>query len=816
MAACAVGGRDGAKPPQPHPGNGQRLMVVEPVPLTTTTPPPPPTAAAAAAAPARQIIRPSVSELSREARTNILCTVTGCGKILPNTPALSMHLVKSHRVQDCNVNPTVKKDLKSSVQKLYCCPIEGCPRGPNRPFSQFALVKQHFMKIHAEKKHKCDKCNNSYGTEWDLKRHAEDCGRIFQCTCGCPYASRPALLSHIYRTGHEIPAEHRDPPRKKRKSEWLNQNHLNKVAKEKQKVQAVQEPMEMNKRACIENSFGDDCSNQTPAPAKQIQKLLLPKPKVALVKLPIMHFTHLPVLLSSGTSMDNSVKSIVVAVDNQGSVVSTMHILPTSVGTLVPTLEAKSLNFKGGLPISKVASVMMVEPVSAAVQVNMDSDFANNQGLPSFGDLGQKSKCISMNVQTDKSYLAQNMAPESLATYCSTESTVPACAQTDLSFSAQVLLPVSVQTQTFEPDTKITTSISAQTDTFGQSFPSSGVSRKTQTSLVNYAHDKGPAVQALINANNHEDIFNHTLVPSYGVCRQTQTTFALGAMDMDQRLSQTTNHADLLQNSKSVVDFHIQSTLLQQNPMTDNQTQTINLFNDLENILSESISGHSLENRGLLSDASNASAESMTSSQTQSAGIDFDIEEFLSASNIQTQTEENEFGAVQTESALESLDIETQTDFLFSDHPAQAYNGRGQSNYLGLEMFDTQTQTDFNFLLDSSPHLPLDSIFKQSSFSISTESSGTETQTDVCSRNNFSSVTESHVRLNCAETQTTSSSFDNLGSLFFTSNETQTVMDDFLLADMAWNTMESHFSSVETQTCDEIFSLFRNTDKSSN
>lgn len=27
-------------------------------------------------------------------------------------------------------------------QKLYCCPIEGCPRGANRPFSQFSLVKQ--------------------------------------------------------------------------------------------------------------------------------------------------------------------------------------------------------------------------------------------------------------------------------------------------------------------------------------------------------------------------------------------------------------------------------------------------------------------------------------------------------------------------------------------------------------------------------------------------------------------------------------------------------------------------------------------------
>lgn len=65
------------------------------------------------------------------------------------------------------------------------------------------------MKMHAEKKHKCDKCTNSYGTIWDLKRHILDCGKTFQCTCGCPYASRTALLSHIYRTQHEIPVEHR-------------------------------------------------------------------------------------------------------------------------------------------------------------------------------------------------------------------------------------------------------------------------------------------------------------------------------------------------------------------------------------------------------------------------------------------------------------------------------------------------------------------------------------------------------------------------------------------------------------------------------
>lgn len=49
--------------------------------------------------PARELIQPSVSELSRAVRTNILCTVRGCGKILPNSPALNMHLVKSHRLQ---------------------------------------------------------------------------------------------------------------------------------------------------------------------------------------------------------------------------------------------------------------------------------------------------------------------------------------------------------------------------------------------------------------------------------------------------------------------------------------------------------------------------------------------------------------------------------------------------------------------------------------------------------------------------------------------------------------------------------------------
>lgn len=53
----------------------------------------------------REIIKPTVMELTKEVRTNILCTVEGCGKILPNTPALNMHLVKSHRIKVNGILP---------------------------------------------------------------------------------------------------------------------------------------------------------------------------------------------------------------------------------------------------------------------------------------------------------------------------------------------------------------------------------------------------------------------------------------------------------------------------------------------------------------------------------------------------------------------------------------------------------------------------------------------------------------------------------------------------------------------------------------
>ncbi|XP_004584264.3 ATM interactor [Ochotona princeps] len=783
VPAAARGAAAAASGPWGLPG--PRLRGSRPRPSASRQPP------AAPAPPARELIQPSVSELSRAVRTNILCTVRGCGKILPNSPALNMHLVKSHRLQDGIVNPTVRKDLKT-VPKFYCCPIEGCPRGPDRPFSQFSLVKQHFMKMHAEKKHKCSKCSNSYGTEWDLKRHAEDCGKTFQCTCGCPYASRTALQSHIYRTGHEIPAEHRDPPSKKRKMEncLQNQKLSNKTIESlgNQHTPTLDsqelETSESKLGATVEDSCGSSAKKQTLTSPRYSQKLLLPKPKVALVKLPVMQFSSVPVFVPTA---DPSAQPVMLGVD-QGSGTGAVHLVPLPVGTLILGLDSEACSLKDSLPLSKIINPVAVEPISTGVQVNLGK--GPSSLVQAQGGTGQKSSLCSTNVQTDLSYASHGVLPS--AQWAGPDSAVSSCSQTDLSFDAQVSLPISVHTQTFVPSSKMTSSIAAQTDVLLEPcFQSGGVSRETQTSRMSAPTEDCVPVS---HAGMCGDIFE-SVHSSYSVSADTMMSSSLEAESVTQGLLPKALNPEI-EKSTPMLNFSTQNT-------TDNQTQTIDLLSDLENILSSNLPGQTLDNRSLLPDTNPGPDPQLPSGPSQNPGIDFDIEEFFSASNIQTQTEESGLSTMNPEPVLESLDIETQTDFFLADTSAASYSCRANANFLGLEMFDTQTQTDFNFFLDSGPHLPLSSILKHSSFSMSTDSSDTETQTEGSCATKNSPALEGKVELNSAETQTMSSGFETLGSLFFTSNETQTAMDDFLLADLAWNTMESQFSSVETQTCTE-------------
>ncbi|XP_059928195.1 ATM interactor isoform X1 [Gadus macrocephalus] len=751
----------------------------------------------------REIITPSIVELTKEVRTNILCTVESCGKILPNTPALNMHLVKSHRVKEGLVNPTIRKELTAS-KKLYSCPIEGCPRGPNRPFSQFSLVKQHFMKMHAEKKHKCSKCNNGYSTEWDLRRHTEDCGKTYRCTCGCPYASRAALLSHIYRTGHELPTEHRIPPVKKRKMEKLISSSV-KVRQNESTCQNLSANKELSV-GCFSaetNSHAPDTPNPTSYLQRSHKKMLLPKPKMALVNFPVMQLTHLPVLVPSTES--GALRSVVLTMDCKGSL-SALQLLPQAMGAMVPHLDSKALGFKE----SFLSSRSSLGPISTGVQVSLEPLYSQD---PASGLGGLHGRSTSTNIQTDISCLSRMPLGAGVGVGMGVcvvgDPPVSSCAQTDISVSAEVLLPVSVETQTF-PSTKAKSTIAAQTDGLCLSqIPCSGLlvsaptSRQTQTgcpSAVSQSRDRVQVDQAVMCSD---------LFASDFLSVSTQTSLAL-------EQSAAAGVGSLYEDVKSAgpMCFGVQTDDLNSNSMSDNQTQTMTFLHDLENMLSDSMSGHQV-----LEDNTAGCGPGLDSVQDQHTGIDFDFEEFLNTVHIQTQTEESELRGLGSDTPLESLDIQTQTDFLLLEELEQSTgHSRTQATDLELEMFDTHTQTDLNFLLSAGNRMPLGSILGHSSFSMSTESSDTETQTDVpppplgLSPQLPVPHTEQGRLLSSTETQTSTCQVDGLSHLFLTSNETQTVMDDFLSADLAWN-MESHFSSVETQTCESLWALLRHPDK---
>uniref|UniRef100_H0XWF3 ATM interactor n=1 Tax=Otolemur garnettii TaxID=30611 RepID=H0XWF3_OTOGA len=719
----------------------------------------------AAPLPAQELIQPLVSELTRAMQTQHPVHSCGCGKILSNCLALNVHLVKSHLLQGI-VNPTIRKDLKT-LPKFYSCPIEGCPRGPDRPFSQFSLVKPNFMKMYAEKKHKCSKCSNSYSTEWDLKRHVENCGKTFQCTCGCPYASRTAPQSCIYRTGHQIPAKHRDPPSKKRNVENCGQNQkLSKKTIESLSKQPIPKPdtqeldaSEIKLVAPFEDSCGSNARKQTPtAPPRYPQKLLLPKPEVALVKLPVMMpFSPVPVFVPIAGS---SAQPLVFGVD-QSSATGAVHL------GLILGLDSKAYSLRESLPLSKIKPTsFLIVPVSTVVQVNLSKSPSNS--LQKLGNTCQKNSISLINVQTDLPYVSQNFIPSI------PDSSVLSYSQTDLSFDSQVFLPISVHTQTFLPSSKVTSSVAAQTHAFIHTcFQSGGVCRETQTSGIQSQTDD--------YIKTCRDIFE-SIHSSYSVATDNTIRSTLVAKILTHGLPQN------VEKSAPIINFSAQNSML---PSQNNQAQTMDLLSDLENISSSNLPGQTLDNHSLLSDP--GSNTQLPCGPVQNSRINFDIEEFFSASNIQTQTEESELSTMNTEPVLESLETETQIDYT----SAQSYGYRGNSNFLGLEMFDTRTKTD-NFFLDSRPHLPLGNILKHSSFFMSTDSFDTETPTEgICTVKNIPTL-EFIIQLNSTETQTMSSGFETLGELVLHA------MDDFLLADLAWNMMKSQFSSVDTQTWVEL------------
>ncbi|OWF45089.1 ATM interactor-like [Mizuhopecten yessoensis] len=144
-----------------------------------------------------------------DVQCNEPCPLENCGQIFSNTSCLRMHVTKTHGIVQKSSSAR-DKDKSANLPIEYHCPKTSCPYSLSSPrhFSSMKLLKQHYSKVHAEKKHKCEKCGAGFGLSRDKERHEVRCGIVYKCgTCQCPYTTREAMLTHCQRKSHDLPAE---------------------------------------------------------------------------------------------------------------------------------------------------------------------------------------------------------------------------------------------------------------------------------------------------------------------------------------------------------------------------------------------------------------------------------------------------------------------------------------------------------------------------------------------------------------------------------------------------------------------------------
>ena len=291
--------------------------------------------------------------------------------------------------------------------------------------------------------------------------------------------------------------------------------------------------------------------------------LLLPKPKVALVKLPVMQFSPVPVFVPTA---DSSAQPVVLGVDHQGSAPGAVHLLPLSIGTLILGLDSEACSLKESLPLLKVVNPVAVELISTGIQLNLGKSPFNP--LQELGNTCQKNSISSINVQTDLSHTTPQFMP--FAQWASPDSSVSSCSQTYLTFGFQVSLPISVQTQTFLPSSKVTLSITAQTDTFiDASFQPGGISRETQTSGMQRPADGQVQMDQAVMCG---DIFE-SVHSSYRVSTDNIISSSLIAEIVIHDLLPQNHPKTLTQDiekSAPIINFSTPNSMLSSQNMTDN------------------------------------------------------------------------------------------------------------------------------------------------------------------------------------------------------------------------------------------------------
>lgn len=133
------------------------------------------------------------------------CTQNDCKSTFKNSSNLKLHLVKHHEIGNL---------LESNSQsKHFHCPQKNCSyySGNSKTlngkgvkyFSTLKYLRQHYMKVHAEKCFQCQKCNKAFSQKTYLTAHEKLCGISWICSdCGWKYNSKEALLTHCKRKTH--------------------------------------------------------------------------------------------------------------------------------------------------------------------------------------------------------------------------------------------------------------------------------------------------------------------------------------------------------------------------------------------------------------------------------------------------------------------------------------------------------------------------------------------------------------------------------------------------------------------------------------
>lgn len=143
-----------------------------------------------------QKIYPSVIQLAT-INNCIKCDEEGCDATFMSKSNYMMHLEKHHD----------KPQPTNNSIKQFFCPVTHCIHNKDQNhFNKMKLLKQHYLKTHAERNYMCDKCNKGFATETFKYKHMEVCGVIYKCLhCNCKYTSKEGLVTHCRRKNHSLP-----------------------------------------------------------------------------------------------------------------------------------------------------------------------------------------------------------------------------------------------------------------------------------------------------------------------------------------------------------------------------------------------------------------------------------------------------------------------------------------------------------------------------------------------------------------------------------------------------------------------------------